>query len=271
MDDNNVNCKNKSIRTVLITGITGTLGSALGEYYRQQGWNVIGVTRKNTDRLDACDKVVVNLQQSPADAQHLLSFQADLIILNAGAIETAIGPAGEPLSESIQSLTTVNFMFPALVALEAAASVQKPLDMICIGSIADCSPSCFGPVYHASKIALHYFIQGTSPILQHANPMIRLRLYRPGVILGPLSWAPINRLNEKGIRIRSKRCQQAPSASVIARRIDQFRCSRKTIASDRLPLSFRLLKIFFILAPELFSRVQRIAWRSASAFVKHSD
>jgi NAD(P)-dependent dehydrogenase (short-subunit alcohol dehydrogenase family) len=251
---------------VIITGITGTLGSALGKLYLEQGWEVFGVTRKNVESLPACSHVVTNNQAGIDDARALLEIDPDLVFLNAGAIEKEIGEMGEPLSEVTQSITTINYTFPAIFALEAAKTARKPLDIIGIGSIADGSPSAFGPVYHASKVALHYFVQGTGPILGYANPNIRLRLYRPGAIHGPLSWAPVNRLNEKGHKIRAKRCDSAPSAEKVARHVEKFQRSNKWVTHYDEPISFKFLKFFYALAPNLYCRMQHWVWRRASKF-----
>lgn len=114
-----------------------------------------------------------------------------MVILCAGQIESEIGEMGLPLAEQTESIHRINAVFPSLVAIAAAETPhEKPLDVMAIGSIADGSPSSFGPVYHASKIALHYFYTGVGPIAHHANPRLRLRLHRPGAIQGPLSSAP---------------------------------------------------------------------------------
>ena len=253
-------------KKVIITGITGTLGSALGELYLKRGWEVYGVTRQSISGHPACNQVIANPQTSIDDALALLKIEPDLVYLNAGAIEKEIGPMGEPLSEVTQSITTINYTFPAVFALEAAKLAKKPMDIIAIGSIADGSPSAFGPVYHASKVALHFFVQGTGPILGYSNPNIKLRLYRPGAIHGPLSWAPVNRLNEKGYKVRAKRCDSAPPAEKVALHIEKFQQSSKWIANYDEPISFKLLKFFYALAPNHYCRMQHFVWRRASKF-----
>lgn len=253
-------------RKVIITGITGTLGGALGELYMQRGWDVFGVTRKPIETHPACSQVITNAQGSTSDAVALLAIEPDLVFLNAGAIEKEIGEMGEPLPEWTQSITTINYTFPAVFALEAAKRAQKQLDIIAIGSIADGSPSAFGPVYHASKVALRYFVQGTSPILGYANPHLRLRLYRPGAIHGPLSWSPVNRLNDMGRHVRARRCNNAPPAEKVARHIEKFQRSDRWVTHYDEPISFKLLKIFYTLAPNQYCRMQHWAWRRASKF-----
>ncbi|MGF1525580.1 MAG: SDR family NAD(P)-dependent oxidoreductase, partial [Candidatus Competibacterales bacterium] len=250
--------------TVLITGITGTLGQALGEAHLARGWRVLGVTRRELDHHEACSRVITSHQASEADARGLVALQADRVYLNAGQIEAEIGPQGQPLVSMTESITRINYLFPAFFTLIAAEEAQKPLDIVLIGSIADGSPSAFGPLYHASKIALHYFATGTGPILHSANPQVRVRLYRPGAIYGPLSWAPTNRLNERGYKIRAKRCESAPKAAEVAERVIRFTESRRWVGTYGEPLSFRFLKQLFIAAPNLYYRLQLLGWRKAS-------
>lgn len=195
-----------------------------------------------------------------------MEIDPDLVFLNAGVIEKEIGTMGEPLPEVTQSITTINYTFPAVFALEATKSAEKPMDIIAINSIADGSPSAFGPVYHASKVALHYFVYGTGPILGYSNPNIRLRLYRPGAIHGPLSWAPVNRLNDKGHKVRAKRCNSAPPAEKVAGHIEKFQRSRKWVDNYDEPISFKFLKFFYALAPNLYCCMQHLVWRRASKF-----
>jgi NADP-dependent 3-hydroxy acid dehydrogenase YdfG len=234
----------------------------------EMGWEVIGVTRRNIDNHEACTKVITNAQQTIEDAKALAELGADLVYLNAGAIEKEIGDMGQPLSQVTIDITNVNYTFPAVYALEAEKTAGKPMDIIVIGSIADGSPSCFGPVYHASKIAIHYFIQGTAPILSFSNPNIKLRLYKPGAIYGPLSWAPVNRLNGKGHKVRAKRCESAPKADRVAKHIEKFRKSGKMITKWDEPISFLFLKLFFAIAPNAYYKLQNIAWRKASKFAE---
>ncbi len=252
---------------VAITGITGSLGAALGSFYLDRGATVVGVGRKANAGLDVCSEPIANAQRSREDARKLLDLDADLILLSAGQIEEEVGRAGLPLPEVADSIHTINAQFPQWVALEAAEREwDHPVDIVAIGSIADGSPSVFGPVYHASKASLHQFVTGTGPIIHSANPNVRLRLYRPGVIQGPLSWSPTVRLNERGRRIRARRCEAAPRAEAVAARVVQFVDRDRWVGSDREPLSFRFLKLFFGLAPELYYRLQIQAWKRGSKF-----
>lgn len=257
------------MKTVVITGVTGTLGRALAAHYAARGWEVIGVTRDPGAKLEECSRVVVCAQRNEADAETLVALAPDVLILCAGAIETELGRGGLPLADSTRALYEINAVFPSLVALAAAArdgTSVRPLDVVAIGSIADGMPSAFGPVYHASKIALHYFYQGVAPIAATAGGRVRLRVYRPGVIRGPLAWAPMLRLGERGRRLRERRCAAAPDASRVAERIARWIAGDRWIGSSDEPLSFRALGLLFTLAPNLYARLQHLGWRKGSRY-----
>jgi NAD(P)-dependent dehydrogenase (short-subunit alcohol dehydrogenase family) len=255
------------IRRVVVTGISGTLGQALGALYRARGDEVVGVTHREGVDVLHCDRLQYSAQQTIDDARALFDCDPDIVILNAGRIETEVGDGGLPLAEATQEIYRLNAVFPSLVALAAAKPLRsRRLDVVAIGSIADGSPSCFGPVYHASKAALHQFVAGTGPIVHAARPHVRIRLYRPGVIRGPLSWAPVLRLNERGRSVRARRCEGAPAAEVVARRIADWIDGDAWIGSDPEPLSFRILKLLHGLAPNAYARLQHLAWRRGSCF-----
>ncbi len=256
------------MKTVVITGISGILGSALGRQYIRKGWRVIGVSRRDDLEGNAFTELHTNPQETVEDARKLVEFNPDLIILNAGQIETEVGEGGVPLMDQFNSITRVNYLFPSWVSLHASqVERETPLDIIAIGSIADGSPSCFGPVYHASKIALHYFISGVGPIVYHANDRVRMRLYRPGAIKGPLAWAPVNRLNEKGYKIRAKRVNSAPDGDHVARVIVKWIESGKPVGTYDEPFSFKIFKYLFALAPNTFYRLQLLGWQKGSKFI----
>jgi len=257
---------------VVVTGVTGTLGAALARTFRARGCEVVGVSRRVFEKEELCDRAVRNDQRTVEDARALLALDPDRLLLCAGQIESEVDGDGMPLAETTESIYRVNAVFPSLVAIEAVRATRwRPLDVVAIGSIADGSPSCFGPVYHASKIALHHFFTGTAPIAARAEPLVRLRLYRPGAIRGPLAWAPVLRLNERGRRIRAKRCESAPEADQVAADVLRFIASDRVVGTGDEPLSFRALKLLFALAPNAYARLQHLAWRQGSRFVGVED
>jgi len=254
---------------VVITGITGTLGASLGRHYREAGSEVLGVGRRTGSPGEACTRRVVNPQRSLADARALLDLEPDLLFLVAGQIEEELGEGGMPLAQTTIDIVAINQIFPSLVAIEATHRPRRRrLDVVAIGSIADGAPSCFGPVYHASKVGLHHFYTGVAPIALAHNPKVRLRLYRPGAIQGPLAWAPVRRLNERGRRIRARRVENAPDGARVAAHVARFVESDRWVGTWDEPISFQLLKLLFGLAPNLYARLQQLGWRRGSRFVE---
>ena len=255
------------MKTVVITGVTGTLGVALAQEYKNQGWKVVGVTRRGDWTHPAVDEVLALAQDGEADAKAMLACAPDVVLLNAGQIESEVGEMGEPLLEQVESMNRVNYSFPATVAMVASEMAwEKRVDIVAIGSIADGSPSAFGPAYHATKAAIHYFVTGVGPILNYASPNLRLRLYRPGVIYGPLSWSPILRLNERGYKVRAARCNKAPQPDVVAKRVVDWVAGDGWVGSDPEPLSFRFLKLLYGLFPNGFYKLQILGWKKASRY-----
>ena len=257
------------MKRVIITGISGTLGKALGEEYLREGWHVIGVSRKKDfeGKGKSFSELHTSPQASVEDAARLLDLNSDLLILNAGQIETAIGEEGLPLTEMVESMNRVNYTWPAVVATEAGNRPwDHPLEIIAIGSIADGAPSPFGPVYHAGKIAIHYFWLGVGPILYYSSKgKVKMRLYRPGAIKGPLAWAPVNRLNEKGYKIRKKRVDGAPEADRVAKDIIKWiEKGKGWVGTWDEPFTFRIFKHLHSFFPNLSYKVQMLGWRKAS-------
>jgi hypothetical protein len=98
--------------------------------------------------------------------------------------------------------------------------------------------------------------------------MIRMRLYRPGAIKGPLAWTPVNRLNRKGYRIRKKRMDSAPEAEQVAKDIMLWIENGKSwVGTWNEPLSFRFFKHLHAMLPNFYYRVLMLGWRKGSKFM----
>ena len=61
------------MKTVAITGISGTLGSALGREYLSRGWRVIGFTRQEKLEGDYYTHLCVSSQTTLEDVQPAIS------------------------------------------------------------------------------------------------------------------------------------------------------------------------------------------------------
>ncbi len=253
--------------TVVITGAAGTLGAALCAHYAARGDLVIGVSRRAGVEVAGCERVLANGQESLGDAHALLDEAPTRIVLNAGQIEREVGPGGTPLIDQCEDILRINTLFPMRCMTAALARPPKgPLDLVVVGSIADGAPSPFGPIYHASKVATHYLFSGVAPIAADAAPGLRLRVYRPGAIRGPLAWAPTLRLDERGTRIRARRCERAPAAETVAAHFARWADGDDPVGTYDEPVSFRLLKLLFAVSPGLHQRVQRFGWSRVNRY-----
>ena len=98
--------------------------------------------------------------------------------------------------------------------------------------------------------------------------MIRLRLYRPGVIAGKFAWGPINRLNDKAYKIRENRVNSAPPADKVAETIvNWIENSQEWVGTYDEPFSFKIFKYLFALFPNFFYRLQLYGWPKGSKFM----
>jgi hypothetical protein len=78
----------------------------------------------------------------------------------------------------------------------------------------------------------------------------------------------VNRLNESGYKVRAKRVESAPPADKVAKHIANWIADgKKWVGTYDEPISFRFLKLLHALAPNLYYKLQLLAWRKASKFV----
>ena len=259
-------------RRVVITGVSGALGQAIAQLYARRGWHVVGVSRDDSVAISGCHRVVHSLQRTAEDAAALIALEADLTILCAGQTDVGFHPGGVPDAAETESIYRINALFPALVAIAAATATRaRALDVVAIGTVADGAPSAFAPAYHASKVALRYFYAALAPIARGVSPALRLRVYRPGVIAGPMSEAALPRLSPRGARIRRARCARAPSPEVVAAALAAFVDSRRLVGTFAEPLTLRTARWLWSHLPAVHARLHALAWRSGSRFGGPAD
>ncbi|KAG3152076.1 hypothetical protein PI126_g10682 [Phytophthora idaei] len=83
-------------KTVLITGITRSIGLSLAEYYTEANWNVIGTVRPNSNAeqlkalspfkvvtLDTSDEASILEAARQLEAETLLGFTAFMLFIAA--------------------------------------------------------------------------------------------------------------------------------------------------------------------------------------------
>lgn len=185
---------------VLITGASGSIGSALAKEYAKPG-NRLTLVGRNTDRLrdiaQICQKKGASADIKILDVRHTDALHEwakdiaetdapDLLIANAG-LNTNIGPdcAGEPYPEA-QDLVKVNLMSVlALVDAILPAMRKRGSGQIAIvSSLASYYGLAHTPTYCATKAALRSY---GSSLRAWLNPEgIKINVILPGYVDSPM-------------------------------------------------------------------------------------
>jgi short-subunit dehydrogenase len=189
----------RAFRSVLISGASSGIGSALARYYAKPGVR-LALTGRNVERLtavaDACRKASAEVSLSAADItdasatrQWVLSEDdqqpLDLVIANAG-ISGESGPVS-PDAELATRIYTVNVLGmlntvePLLPRLIARRSGQIGI----MASIAGFRGLPRGPAYSGSKAAL--IVQGEAWRVTMAEATVGVSVICPGYVRTPLT------------------------------------------------------------------------------------
>ncbi|MBY3217737.1 SDR family oxidoreductase [Rhizobium laguerreae] len=190
-------------KNVVVTGVSGVLGTAISTNLKDSGWNVIGIDLQPSA---SCKTVLVDL----ADASQIrVGFQS--IIDDYGELHALVNNAGVFLGRSWDEITDdetsltlgVNLRAPLLIStLFAKNAIARGLkaSIVNVSSVAGREPG-HDIVYAASKAAL---IQATRGLgRQLAGQGIRVNAVAPGVIEGSMA----DRIPEPG---RSAYRQRTP-------------------------------------------------------------
>lgn len=170
-------------RTVLITGGTDGLGSALADAYRDAGWRVlvVGRTARSADpaRFICCDlsepfacrTIVAALDARGVDT-------LDLIIHSAAA--ATVGQVEDCPDARIEQLVTVNVWSPIALTQALLPRVRAVRGKIAfIGSVAAFAPSPKYAIYAATKAALDGFARALAHELRDE---VQVQIVHPGPI-----------------------------------------------------------------------------------------
>lgn len=132
-------------KTVVITGITGTLGTVCADTFNQRGWNVQGFSMDGSDEYEA-----VNVTDAPAmqrwfaDARHV-----DALITCAGVswVESSLALG----AGNFRRVIDINLAGTFIAVREAIKRGAKRI--VTIGSIHGCTPTSYPQraAYTASK------------------------------------------------------------------------------------------------------------------------
>ncbi len=131
------------MKTILLTGASGGIGSAIRQILESEGHTVISTDRNKTDLT------------SPEAVKELFSNvgKIDVIVCSHGYIDTASSFAEQSV-EALQKTFAVNTLSVAYLARQF-----PDIDMITLSSTAALSPNGKYPAYSASKAAVNTLMQ----------------------------------------------------------------------------------------------------------------
>ncbi|WP_218822142.1 SDR family NAD(P)-dependent oxidoreductase [Sphingomonas sp. IBVSS2] len=190
-------------KNVIVTGAAGSLGIAIAEDLKSDGWNVIGIDLK---RSPACETILIDLSDPNAiragfDAIAREFSRLDGLVNNAGVF---LGKGWEEIADNEVSRTLdVNLRAPLLLSTlfaRRAIAQATPGAIVNVASVAGREPG-HDIVYAASKAALIQLTRGLGR--QLAGDGIRVNAVAPGVIEGQMA----DRIPEPG---RSAYMQRTP-------------------------------------------------------------
>ncbi|GAA0298615.1 SDR family oxidoreductase [Psychrosphaera haliotis] len=175
------------MKTAVITGANRGIGLAMATQLSQQGWEIIGVCRSDSDELEAIAGMVIS-GIDVTEPEHLKQVKKilgdtkiDLLINNAGLLQDE--KLGEIDYDSIRDQFEINTLAPLMVTEALLPNMSEGSKVALItsrmGSIADNeSGGRYG--YRASKAALNAF--GKSLSLDLKDDGIAVALLHPGYV-----------------------------------------------------------------------------------------
>lgn len=184
-------------RSVLITGATSAIGSALAMEYAQQGVTLY-LQGRNVPKLEevatACrlqGALVLTQELDVRDFAALESWLGslgalDLVIINAG-VNTNIGPAGEPEPwREVEALLDVNLKAAMLIAQSVLPAMRRrgSGQIAFLSSLAGYFGLPVTPAYSASKAGVKAYGEALRGWL--AAEGVRVSVIMPGYVKSPM-------------------------------------------------------------------------------------
>ena len=155
-------------KNVLITGCSSGIGQALAEEYLRQGYRVYATARNIANLAHLTDEQLfplamdVNNSDDIAAAIKIITEEdghLNCLINNAGY--AAMGPMAELSHDLLQQQFATNVFAPLALTqatvplLRAAATEERPAQVVNIGSVSGILTTPFSGAYCATKAALH--------------------------------------------------------------------------------------------------------------------
>ena len=183
-------------KTILITGASGGIGSALARAFARPDVTLL-LWGRDAARLEEtaadcrsrgahCHVEMIDLRDIAAQLAGLAAADRatpiDIAIFNAGLGGTAPGGAAAESAEASRAVAEVNFLAPVTGAnaIAAAMAARGQGQIVLIGSIAESYPLPMAPTYAATKAGLRMFAEALG--LRLARHGVSVTLVSPGFI-----------------------------------------------------------------------------------------
>ena len=147
---------------VLITGITGGFGRALGAEFRRRGFRVIGSARRAPESADFADEFIAADLSNPDGVRGLAAEvrarhgKLDVLVNNAGI--GCFGPHEELPIDALQRMMRLNLEVPVLLCRLLLRSLKASGGQIInISSVTATKEAPHGCAYAATKAGLSHF------------------------------------------------------------------------------------------------------------------
>lgn len=190
-------------RVVLITGVGGGIGYATAKCFKQNGWIVVGVDRKNTSSLSEIDR---HVQVDIAEPQEIYTAMAQIQqefgclhgLVNNAAVQIC-KPAVEMSVAEWDEIMSVNVR-AAFLAIQAAYPLLKSVSgaIVNVSSVHAVATSANIAAYATSKGALLALTRALS--IEFA-PDIRVNAVLPGAVDTGMLRDGLQRGHLKGNRV----------------------------------------------------------------------
>lgn len=184
-------------RSVLITGATSAIGSALAMEYAQPGVTLY-LQGRNVPKLEevatACRLQGAQVLTQELDVRDFAALESwlgslgvlDLVIINAG-VNTNIGPAGEPEPwREVEALLDVNLKAAMLIAQSVLPAMRRrgSGQIAFLSSLAGYFGLPVTPAYSASKAGVKAYGEALRGWL--AGEGVRVNVIMPGYVKSPM-------------------------------------------------------------------------------------
>jgi NAD(P)-dependent dehydrogenase (short-subunit alcohol dehydrogenase family) len=179
------------VKTAVLTGAAGAIGSAICAELLARGYQVIAVDVDNAglDRLGSqvipvcTDLTAPEFCAHVVDAVHAAGGRCDLLVNNAGVV--LAGPIETLDPEMIRREQQINLQAPILLTRALFALLkQNRGQVVSVASLASMLPLAESPGYCASKAGLRAFMLSLS--MRERETGVQISLVHPGAVDTPM-------------------------------------------------------------------------------------